>query len=89
MRPHEWSTTPAEADVVDANRPRRVRFADTVSMATFEPWFVETWGRWSETEDETTKEMDETTPDNQPSSSDAFNSGWQQLMDDAFPDDEE
>ncbi|KAF6221702.1 hypothetical protein HO133_001670 [Letharia lupina] len=100
--PRLWKTTPAEADV-DPKRPRIVRFADNLvqSTRTFRPWYNKTWPSPEQSSDDTTEAEDdaaisamdtppavEVNPNLLPGSSD-FQSTWQTLMDEGFPDDDE
>lgn len=49
IRPKEWVTTPAEADVIP-DRARRVAFREEVVTAThsFEKWWADAWGGYPE-----------------------------------------
>ena len=100
--PRLWKTTPAEADV-DPKRPRIVRFADNLvqSTRTFRPWYNKTWPSPEQSSDDTTEAEDdaaisamdtppavEVNTNLLPGSSD-FQSTWQTLMDEGFPDDDE
>ncbi|CAD6567038.1 MAG: hypothetical protein ASARMPREDX12_009229 [Alectoria sarmentosa] len=100
--PRQWKTTPAEADVTPGRR-RIVRFADDPVRSTrrFKPWYNRLWPPPEKSNDKATKKDDdaairamnnppavEATTKPLPSSSD-FESTWQALMDEGFPDDDE
>ncbi|CAF9933751.1 hypothetical protein IMSHALPRED_009464 [Imshaugia aleurites] len=101
IRPHLWETTPAEADV-DPKRRRIVRFADNPvrSTRTFRPWYNEAWSPPERSQDDATEAEDDAAiraMDNPPAvaaitnplpSSSNFESTWQALMDEGFPDDD-
>ena len=78
----DWSVSPAEAPVVDASRPRRVHFNETVSVRSFPKWYLDTFGIPRSSTDPATIENDERQGDD-------FNSTWQALMDEGFSDDED
>ena len=93
LGPRLWKTTPAEADV-DSRRPRIVRFADNLvqSTRTFRPWYLSVWPYPETTEDYTTEAEDDAAiaaMDNPPPGSSNFQSTWQALMDEGFPDDDD
>ena len=94
--PRQWKTTPAEAEV-DPARPRVVRFADNLvsSTRTFRPWFNKVWTTPENSTDDSTEEEDDaaiSAIDNPPApvaTTNHFESTWQALMDEGFPDDDE
>lgn len=88
---------------VDPARPRIVRFADNPvsSTRTFRPWYNKVWPSPENSEDDSTEAEDDaaiSAIDNPsapvaitnplPGSSE-FQSTWQALMDEGFPDDDE
>ena len=99
--PRQWRTTPAEAEV-DPARPRVVRFADNPvsSTRTFRPWFNKVWTSPEDSTDDSTEADDNaaiSAIDNPPvpvattnplPGSSNFESTWQALMAQGFPDDE-
>lgn len=82
-------------------RPRIVRFADKIvsSTRTFRPWYNKTWPSPEDSSDDTTEAEDDAAiramdpppavEANPPPSSSDFQSTWQALMDEGFPDDDE
>lgn len=58
IRPENWATTPAEGDV-DPHRPRRVRFAGSKVVTTFEPWYNDAWGDFEDVQDPATEADDD------------------------------
>lgn len=93
IRPREWETTPAEADV-DPSRRRIVRFADNPvrSTRTISPWWNTVWPPCEASQDHTTEAEDDAAIhaiDNPPRATSNFHSTWQALMDQGFPDDDE
>ena len=100
--PRQWKTTPAEADVTPGRR-RIVRFANNPVRSTrrFKPWYNRLWPPPEKSDDKATEKDDDAAiraMDNPPAveattkpllSSSDFESTWQALMDEGFPDDEE
>ena len=100
--PHLWKTTPAEAEV-DPRRRRIVRFEENPvqSTRTFQRWYNKAWPSPENSQDDATEADDETAiraidappaleaiTNPLPSSSN-FESTWQALMDEGFPDDDD
>ena len=102
--PCQWKTTPAEAEV-DPARPRVVRFADNLvsSTRTFRPWYNSVWTSPELSKDDATEADDDaaisaidkppapvaTTNPLPGGSKSNFESTWQALMDEGFPDDDD
>ncbi|CAF9910109.1 MAG: hypothetical protein ALECFALPRED_006284 [Alectoria fallacina] len=100
--PRQWKTTPAEADVTPGRR-RIVRFANNPVRSTrrFKPWYNTFWPPPEKSDDDATEKDDDAAiraMDNPPAieaitkplpSSSDFESTWQALMDEGFPDDED
>ena len=92
VAPHEWQTTPAEAEV-DPRRPRVVRFERNPvrSTKTISRWWNDVWSECERSVDPSTEAEDDEdihAIDNPPPADD-FNSTWQALMDEGFPDDDD
>lgn len=93
VRPHEWETTPAEADV-DPTRPRIVRFANNPVRSTMpvSRWWATVWPRCDKSKDVTTEAEDDAAihaMDNPPPVRTDFKNMCEALMDQYFPDDDE
>ena len=100
VRPQDWTTTPAEADVIPG-RPRKAHFGGSEVVATFEPWYLDTWGDIEEIVDPATEQDDdleilahdlrmlsvESAPP--PPASSNFDAIWQQLAAQGFDNEDE
>ena len=92
IRPCEWGTTPAEADV-DPTRPRIVRFTDDPVRSTVDVdrWWTTVWPYFEISQDGTTEAEDDAAihaMDNPPTSSE-FQSNMRVMMDQYFPNDDD
>lgn len=93
VRPHEWETTPAEADV-DPTRPRVVRFADNPVQSTMpvSRWWATVWPRCEKSKHVATEADDDAAihaMDNPPPVRSDFRNTCDALMDQYFPDEDE
>lgn len=91
--PHEWETTPAEADV-DPTRPRIVRFAHNPVRSTMpvSRWWTTVWPLCGKSKDATTEAEDDAAilaMDNPPPVRSDFKNMCEELMDQYFPDDDD
>ncbi|KAL6718283.1 hypothetical protein ACLMJK_004371 [Lecanora helva] len=96
IHPRDWTTTPAEAEEVDVQRLRSIRFNEQVSIDSFEKWYLDAYGEFVGSSDQSTAADDElaiqaieATEQPAPVNANDFDAIWQAAMDEGFPDDED
>ena len=80
-----WTVSPAQANQLQPDRPRRVHFNETIKVSSFEKWYEDTYGAFKKSSDEATIEDDEEEMD----SEEDIEPVWKESVVEGLPEDDD